>query len=136
MVRETSKPLDPHPELTIITGSILSPETVLETLQQCTHIFITVGNRSIRRETDICSKGQQIFNEAIMKLPRGQIKKVIMVSGAGAGESISEIPFIIRLFAKLFAKQIYLDKGIQEDLIKKLGQEYGCEWTVSKYILW
>jgi hypothetical protein len=81
---------------------------------------------------DMCSKVQKVFNEAVMKLPKGQIKKVILVSAAGAGENISEMPIIVRLAVNLFAKQVFSDKGIQEDLVKKLGEEYGCEWTVSK----
>jgi hypothetical protein len=66
-----------------------------------------------------------------MKLPKEQIKKVVMVSSSGAGESISEMPLIFRLIINLFAKQVFWDKGIQENLLKELGKEYGCEWTVS-----
>ncbi|MBB4198219.1 epimerase [Rhodoblastus sphagnicola] len=56
------------------------------------------------------------------------VKRLISVTGFGAGDSRASIGFLQQLPFKLFLGRAYDDKGVQEGLIK----DSGLDWTIAR----
>ncbi len=77
-------------------------------------------------------KPVHLFSEAtrlvIAAMKAHDVRRLLCVTGFGAGESRSKISCLQRLPFELVFGRAYADKSVQEDLIK----ESGLEWTIAR----
>jgi len=123
MVRNPASLEIVHPDLKIIQGDILRPETFDSTLNGQDAIISAIGENS-RNPTTLYSEGALNLVNAMMK--KG-LKRAFFIS-ASAIEISPVQPFFIRLVTKYIVQKLfgnaYADQRIMEKLIKESNIDY------------
>jgi putative NADH-flavin reductase len=106
-----------HENLKIITGSILDPEKVKETVQSANAVVVTIGHSVSFKEVTLFSEGTKIVIETLLGWnPKAYL---LLVTGIGAGESKGHGGFMYdKITSALFLRKIYKDKNRQEILVR------------------
>jgi putative NADH-flavin reductase len=69
---------------------------------------------------------QRAVPSIINAMQANQVRRLIVVSAMGVGDTSGDSPFLSRLFARLFLRRIFADKLAGEALIKRSD----VEWTI------
>ena len=118
---------DANPRLEKISGDALRPENVEMALIGVDVVIQTlgVGLDDLFRPVQLFSEATQILIEAMKK--QG-VKRLISVTGFGAGDSRASISCLQRLPFQFIFGRAYDDKTLQESLIKGSG----LDWTIAR----
>jgi putative NADH-flavin reductase len=116
-----------HPQLEKIPGDALDRETVEAALAGTSVVIQALGIRpgDMFRPVQLFSAATRVLLPAMQA--RG-VRRLIAVTGFGAGDSAAAIHFLQRIPFKLVFGHAYADKGEQERLIKASG----LEWTIAR----
>jgi putative NADH-flavin reductase len=122
----TSIPLS-HPNLEKIRGNALKAENVAPALVGVDVVIQTlgVGIRDLFKPVDLFSDATRVL---IAAMKSQGVKRLICVTGFGAGDSRASIGCFQRLPFELVFGRAYGDKSAQERLIK----ESGLDWTIAR----
>jgi putative NADH-flavin reductase len=110
-----------------IRGDALKAEDVEAALVEVDVVIQTlgVGLGDLFRPVHLCSDATQVLIVAM----RGQgVKRLICVTGFGAGDSRASISCLQRLPFQIVLGRAYREKSLQERLI----QESGLDWTIAR----
>ena len=116
-----------NPSLEKMRGNALKTEDVETALVGVDVVIQTlgVGLGDLFRPVHLFSDATRVLIEAM----RSQgVKRLICVTGFGAGDSRAKIGCLQRLPFKIVFGQAYEDKSLQERLI----QESGLDWTIAR----
>ncbi|MBC7740488.1 MAG: NAD(P)H-binding protein [Candidatus Saccharibacteria bacterium] len=126
-VRDTGK-MSPAPGLRIIQGDAMVAGDVAAALVGQEAVVITLGNSQnafgllfgARRTTprDVCAVGT---HNILSGLSPGIQVPLIVVSAFGIGETRDKLPFMFKLFYRLFLREQMADKEKQEAVLKASG---------------
>lgn len=129
-VRDADKVL-PAQGLRIIQGDAMVAGDVAAALQEQEAVVITLGNSQnafalllgARRTTppDICEVGTR---NILAALPQDSRIPIIVVSAFGIGETRAKLPFMFKLFYRLFLREQMADKEKQEAVLRASGATY------------
>jgi len=129
-VRDASK-MSPAPGLRIIQGDAMVAGDVAAALPGQEAVVITLGNSQnafsllfgARRTTppDICEVGTRNILTALAQDSRIPI---IVVSAFGIGDTRDKLPFMFKLFYRLFLREQMADKERQEAVLRASGADY------------
>jgi len=103
--------------LTIIKGDGLNEEDVEKTIEGQESVFVTIGTR----EENVHEKVQQNVNRAMKKFG---VKRLVIVTSMGVGEQYHNVGFVFKIVRWLFLEKAFLDKDIQERLVRESGLDY------------
>ena len=116
-----------HPNFEKISGDALKSENVEMALDDVDVVIQTlgVGLEDLFRPVKLFSDATTILVE---EMKRQGVKRLISVTGFGAGESRASISCLQRIPFQFFFGRAYDDKTLQESLIKKSG----LDWTIAR----
>lgn len=112
-----------HKNLTVIKGDALDKNSLVKALQGNEAVISAIGRGDSLRSENLISNVVEILIPAMKETG---IKRLIMESGFGAGETFSQANFLQRLFFKLLLKDIYGDKAKAEKQIRNSD----LDWTL------
>jgi len=117
------------PNLTKITGDALVRGEVAAAVQGVDAVIYAVGATSL---SDLLL-GTTLFSDstrALVEAMQGAgVRRLMMVTGAGAGNSRGRINFLYdNLIFPLVLQRAYNDKDIAEDIVEKSG----LDWTIAR----
>lgn len=114
--------------ITPIDGDATNASDVAQAVEGADAVILTLGvprdTRALKRTT--------LFSDAtrvlIEEMDKAGIKRLIAVTGFGAGDSAEKLSTPERLTQKTFLGRAYADKDLQEDLIR----ESDLDWTIAR----
>jgi putative NADH-flavin reductase len=111
-----------NPNLEKVRGDALKPQDVEAALTGVDVVILTLGVRlgDLFRPVRLFSDATRVLIAA-MKVQG--VKRLICVTGFGAGDSHASISFLQRIPFQMVFGRAYEDKSLQERLIKKSGLE-------------
>jgi len=113
-----------HKNLEVIAGNVLEMADVVQTIDGCQAVISSLGNTS-RNPKMVVSMGTQHIMDTMEK--QG-IKRLIVVSSLGVGDSKDQTSFLFKIVAKTFLRNVMADKEQTEALIRKSD----LDWTIVR----
>jgi len=128
LLRNPAKLAITHPNLQIIKGDVMSPETFEDYLEGKDAVISALGTNTIRKPTILYSEGNKNLLKAMKK--KG-VRRAFFIL-ASAIEISPVLPFYVRLAEKYIVQKIlrhmYDDLLLMEDIIK----ETDIDWTIMR----
>jgi putative NADH-flavin reductase len=121
---------DAHPNLEKIDGDALDAEAVRAAITPGDVVIqalgISLSPRNVLRPVTLFSKATRVLVDAMNDIG---VKRLICVTGFGAGESGSHGSFLYQTFGRQgLLKRAYDDKDVQEWIIRRSG----LDWTIVR----
>jgi putative NADH-flavin reductase len=111
-----------HSNLTVITGDVMDPNSVLRTIQGHDLIMSALGTgKSLKG--NVFSVGIKNIVDA-MKLYN--VKRIIVMSAYGVSNSSSRVPLFLKMASQTFLKNTFADKEVGERYLKQSN----LDWTL------
>ncbi|MFZ4661951.1 MAG: NAD(P)-dependent oxidoreductase [Caldilineaceae bacterium] len=124
LARDPAKVTTQNPHLTVVAGNVLNQSDVEKALAQAETVVCSLGNTG-NNPADVVSAGtQQIVNA----MQRRGIKRLIVVSSLGVGDSKNQVPFFFKVLAATVLRKTMKDKEAQEALVRASG----LDWTIVR----
>jgi putative NADH-flavin reductase len=116
-----------HPNLEKVRGDALKTEDVEAALIGVDVVIQTlgVGLGELFRPVTLFSDATRVL---VAAMGAKGVRRLICVTGFGAGESRAQIGCLQRLPFQIFLGRAYADKSVQERLI----EESGLDWTIAR----
>ena len=109
----------------LIKGDALDKDAVEQAVRGQEAAIYAIGVKTIGRTT-LFSQSTRILIDA---LERDRVKRLVCITGVGAGETKGHGGFLYdRILFPLFTKRMYEDKDIQEPLIQKSS----LDWVIVR----
>jgi putative NADH-flavin reductase len=115
------------PKLEKVCGDARKPEDIKAALSGVDAVIQTLGVRllDLLRPIYIFSDATRVL---ITAMQAQRVKRLICVTGFGAGDSRASISYLQRLPFKIIFGHAYKDKSVQECLVKASG----LDWTIAR----
>ena len=124
-------PVD-HPKLEKITGDALDMATVKGALTDVDAVIqslgVSIGPEIIFEPTRLFSKATQLLVNA---MEQAQVKRLICVTGFGAGDSRGHGGFLYNVAFHLLMGRIYDDKDVQERIVRRSK----LDWVIVRPVI-
>jgi putative NADH-flavin reductase len=124
-------PVD-HPNLTKVSADARDQAAVAGALAGVDAVIQTLG---VSTGPDMIWKPVRLFSDAtrvlIAAMQESGVKRLISVTGFGAGDSRSRGGCVYQTAFNLFLRRAYDDKDDQEDLI----QDSGLDWVIARPVI-
>ncbi|KAG9307100.1 hypothetical protein G9A89_016928 [Geosiphon pyriformis] len=128
-----SKALPHHENLEIVYGNAFDWLHVLATIRPASIIFQSIGPASLSDMGEYpTSKAQRTINAAVTELPKGQIKKMILISVVGIGNSCENAPALVKFGGDWVVPKLMDDKRAAENILKEFCGDSGIYWTTIR----
>lgn len=118
-----------HPELDLVAGDATDPAAVAAALEGCDAVVSALG---IPKSIPALARPTTVFSDAtavlIPAMQAAGIKRLLVVTGFGAGESNAAMSSLERMGHGFILGRAYADKAVQEDLIKASD----LDWTIAR----
>ncbi len=124
LVRDPSRLPLQDPRLTVITGDVLDTDAVARTLDAAGVVIVTLGNTANNPDW-IVSNGTQVIIDA---MKQRHIRRLIVISSIGVGDSKDQVPFAFKMLMKTVIKKPMEDKECQEQIVRASG----LDWTIVR----
>jgi len=126
LVRNPNKLNFVHPNLLVLKGNVLSPESLEQAVQGQDAVISALGHKRFFIKTTILSKGTANIIHAMEK---NEVKRFICITSLGVNDS----RFKLGLYYTLFTIPVilffyFMDKSKQEKLIMKSN----LDWTIVR----
>ena len=115
LVRTPSKLKTNHEKLTIITGDALDKNVLLKALAGQDAVLSALGRGQSLRSSGLITKAVSILIPAMNEM---NVKRLIFLSGFGAGETFVQANFIQKIIFSTFLTGIYGDKARAEKQLR------------------
>jgi putative NADH-flavin reductase len=113
-VRDPAKITIQHPSLTVLTGDVLKPETLLPATRRQDAVICALGSRP-GRDDQAVSVGTQ---NLIAAMQQAGVRRLLVVSSLGVGTSYEEASLPSKLFIKTFLSGVIAEKEKQEAAVR------------------
>ncbi|GAB4032338.1 NAD(P)-dependent oxidoreductase [Spirosoma gilvum] len=123
-VRDSSKLGIQHPNLTILTGDVLNPETLLPAVRRQEVVLCALGSRPGQKDETVAQGTINLMD--VMK--RCRVQRLLVVSSLGVGTSYEEAPLPSKLIIKTLLKGAIDEKEKQEKAIR----ESDLDWIIAR----
>ena len=120
-----------HPDVEKVTGDALDKGAVTKALAGVDTVIQTLGLSGpeiIFRETRLFSEATRIL---VTAMEETGVKRLICVTGLGAGDSHNKGGFLYNLALDLFLGRAYADKGAQEQIIRTSR----LKWLIARPVI-
>ena len=131
LVRDASKVSIKHKNITIVEGNVLNPQTVASVLQHQEAVIqcLGVGGKGNGKPSTFISDATKIIVDEMQKQ---EIKRLIVMSNVGAGNSIVFLPWFFRKlilpYLMKWLQVIIDDKNRMEPIIMNSN----LDWTIVR----
>lgn len=123
-VRDSSKLTIQHPNLTIFTGDILQPDTLLPAVRRQDAVFCALGGRLGQTDHAVEDGTKNLI--AVMK--QAGVRRLLLVSSLGVGTSYEEASLPSKLIIKTLLSGLVDEKEKQERVV----QASDLDWIVVR----
>ena len=113
-----------HPNLQIIPGNVLDPNTVAGAVARSEAVIVSLGNTK-NNPDDVVSQGTRHVVDAMQQ---HGVQRLIIVSSLGVGDSKDQVPLYFKLIAKTVLRKAMQDKERQEQIVR----DSGLDWTIVR----
>ena len=117
-----------HPNLQIVKGDVMYPETFEKHLENKDAVISALGIKKASKPTTLYSQGN---NNLLAAMKKKGVRRVSFIS-ASALDISPVIPFFVRLVAKYIVQKLlrhmYADLRVMETLVK----ESDADWTIMR----
>jgi putative NADH-flavin reductase len=117
-----------HPNLQIVKGDVMDPETFEKHLENKDAVISALGVKKASKPTTLYSQGN---NNLLAAMKKKGVRRVSFIS-ASALDISPVIPFFVRLVAKYIVQKLlrhmYADLRVMETLVK----ESDADWTIMR----
>jgi putative NADH-flavin reductase len=121
-----------HANLTKVSADALNQGALADALVGVDAVIQTVG---VRAGPDMIVKPVHLFSDAtrtlVTAMKEAGVKRLISVTGFGAGDSRNRGGCLYDLPLRLFLGRVYDDKDEQEELIR----ESGLDWVIARPVV-
>jgi putative NADH-flavin reductase len=121
-----------HPNLRKVAADALDEAAVKGALEGVDVVIQTLG---VSPGVERAVKPTSLFSEAtrvlIQAMEQTKVKRLIAVTGFGAGDSRDQGGCLYNTAFHLFLGRVYEDKDVQEDLI----QDSGLDWVIARPVI-
>jgi putative NADH-flavin reductase len=124
LARDPAKVTTQNPHLTVVAGNVLNQSDVEKVLEQAEAVVCSLGNTGNNPDDVVSAGTQQIVNA----MQRRGIKRLIVVSSLGVGDSKNQVPFFFKVLAATVLRKTMKDKEAQEALVRASG----LDWTIVR----
>lgn len=124
LVRDPARLSHQNPNLSLITGDVLDPAAVAQTLAGADAAIVSLGNTANNPDW-IVSNGTHVIIEAMK--PRGP-RRLVVITSLGVGDSKDQVPFAFKMLMKTVIKKPMEDKERQEQIVRASG----LDWTIIR----
>lgn len=118
-----------NPKLTKIVGDALKRDEIASAVKGADAVIQTLGVRSpaeLLFGTTLFSKSARLLVDVMHD---AGVRRLLMVTGAGAGNSRGRITFLYdNVIFPVILQRVYGDKDIAEDIVMKSG----LDWTIAR----
>ena len=118
-----------HAELTKVNGDALKAEDVAAALRGTDAVIQTLGAKAslamVTSHTRLFSDATRIL---INSMKSGGVKRLISVTGFGAGDSREHMSLLQRVPFELLLGRVYADKAVQEMMIRRSA----LSWVIAR----
>lgn len=125
LIRNPKRMTLTNENMRIVLGNVLDHESVTKTLLGCDAALVCLGQRNLLRNTRVVSVGTHLII-AVMK--EHGIRRMIVESAFGAGESLAQANFLQRLLFSTLLWAPFQDKNVMEPEVKASG----LDWTILR----
>ncbi len=122
--RDPAKLSIQHPNLTVLTGDVLKPETLLPAVRRQDVVFCALGSRP-GQEDKAVADGTINLIDAMMHVG---VRRLLVVSSLGVGTSYEEAPLPSKLIIKTLLSGVIAEKEKQEQAIR----ESNLDWIIAR----
>ncbi|WP_338876386.1 NAD(P)-binding oxidoreductase [Spirosoma sp. SC4-14] len=123
-VRDPARLPIQHVNLTILVGDVLKPETLLPAVRRQDAVFCSLGSRPGQHDQVVAQGTKNL----IAAMQQAGVRRLLVVSSLGVGESYSEASLPSKLFIKTILSGVIAEKEIQEKAIR----ESGLDWVIAR----
>lgn len=123
-VRDPAKLSIQHPNLTLLTGDVLKPDTLLPAIRRQDAVLCALGSQ-LGQKDEALSKGTDNLVEA---MKRSGVQRLLVVSSLGVGTSYEEAPLPSKLVFKTLLSDAIAEKEKQEQVVR----ESKVDWTIVR----
>lgn len=124
LVRDPAKLALKHPNLTVVTGDVLKPETLLSVVRRQDMVICSLGG-GLGKDDHTVSEGTKNLIAAMQEVG---LRRLLVVSSLGVGDSYNEASLPSKLFLKTLLSNAMAEKEIQEWAVR----ETGLNWTIVR----
>ena len=123
-VRDPAKLSIQHPNLTLLTGDVLKPETVLPAVRRQDVVICSLGSRPGQQDQAVAEGTRNL----IAAMHQAGVQKLFVVSSLGVGTSYEEASLPSKLIIKTLLSGVIAEKEKQEQAVR----ESGLDWTIVR----
>lgn len=113
-----------HEEFSPISGDVLNPAAVAETVAGADAVISALGV-SNGSPADVCSRGTR---HVIETMKADGIRRLVVITSLGVGDSKDQVPFAFKMLMGTVLKKVMADKQTQEALVRGSG----LDWTIVR----
>jgi putative NADH-flavin reductase len=117
-----------HPNLEIVKGDVMHPETFEKYLENKDAVISALGVKEATKPTTLYSEGNRNLLNAMKK---AGIRRAFFIS-ASALEISPVIPFYVRLVAKYIVQKLLRHMYDDLRIMEKLVKESDTDWTIMR----
>lgn len=121
-----------HPDLEKVTGDALDRGAVVRVLAGVDAVIQTLG---VAASPEVIFKPARLFSDAtrvlVTAMEETGVKRLICVTGFGAGDSRNKGGFLYNTAFHLFLGRVYDDKDVQEIIVRKSK----LDWVIARPVI-
>jgi len=123
-VRDPRKLTLTHENLRLVAGdATYDRETVAAAIRGQDAVISALGNSTLLRTEGLM---QRCLLAIRLGMQKTNVKRLIVTSAFGVGESVHDAPVLMRVLYRLLMKQVFEDKAASEDQIRRTD----LDWTL------
>ena len=115
-------------EIRIIVGDAQDPAAVAEAVRGQDAVLSALGRRKTFSSANLLVNSMRAIVPA---MERHRVRRLILMSSFGVGDSVREAPLLPRLFFRTLLRDIFADKQAAEALVHRSA----LEWTIVYPVL-
>lgn len=116
---------DVDPRIRLVTGSVTDPVAIAEASQDVDAIVSTLGVKSIKEAPTLMT---DTIRAIIESTKTSGIRRVVIVSAFGVGDSLAKSSRIASLLFRTMLKKKYADKAASEVLLRATDLDWTLEY--------
>ncbi len=125
VLARTPEKLDqPHANLTVVQGDVLTPAHVANVVSGADAVICSLGSGSLGATTLRTDGTRNI----ITAMQATAVKRLIVISAMGIGDSAQQLTFVSRLFVRFLLKNVMADHANQEAVVTTSD----LDWTIVR----
>lgn len=123
-VRDPAKLSRQHPNLTVLVGDVLKPETLLPAVRRQDAVICSLGSRPGQKDEAVATGTKHLIDTMI----QAGSKRLLVVSSLGVGTSYEEASLTTKLFVKTVLSGVIAEKEKQEQFVR----DSPLNWTIVR----